>query len=565
MAFRGVETNIELAKYGLVGSRNLAAVPVTALLQARNISLDTGSITRAGGAHAYNSGVSIDLLEMEESTDTYLLEDGTGGYLLEGNGPPLAAGIVGLRDWFPIDASQRLIAALSNGSIWRDAGGLGFFASAKSGLSTSAIYVFAEGGSEVLANNRKLFITTGFDQVQVFDGDAATTRDITAGAAGKPDDWTGSTQPKSLFFHNGRLWGVLNHILYGSTVTNHEDFKSAGSVVIPVQTGEGSYIQGGISFKGRLFLFKWPTGIYWLDDSSSTQANWLVKRLTKSTGLASPNALCQVDDDVLFLSEIGHIHILSGIQDFGDVQNSDLSALNELTSYIRDNVDTSKAALERAWAIYYPEKKQARFAMRSLGSTVNDIQFIVDMNRKNTPRIHIDDLIECGALALRQDSTRVDRPISGDSSGVVWLLDQDHTSVFEGGDAVNHQHTRTYTTEFQLPHTDFAWFHEKLGAVNKNYAYLEAIMQPAGNFTISFDIYYDGVFRATITMNTGQSGAALGSFVLGEDALGGESLLNTRKRLRGSSRRLSIVGRQSNADEKFILSQLSVGLVPGSA
>jgi hypothetical protein len=555
MAFRGVETNVELAKYGLVGSRNLAAVPVTALLQARNLSLDTGSITRAGGAAKYNGGDEADLLEMEASTDTYLLEDGSGGYLLEGDGPPLQAGIVGLRDWFPVDTLQRLIACLNDGTIWRDTSGEGFFAVAKSGLSTSSIYVFAEGGSEIIGNNRKLFITTGFDQVQVFRGDTATTGNINTGVAGKPDDWTGTNQPKSIFFHNGRLWGVLNHILYGSTVTDHEDFKSAGSVTIPVQTGEGSYIQGGISFKGRLFLFKWPNGIYWLDDSSSTQANWLIKRLTKSTGLASPNALCQVDDDVLFLSEIGHIHILSGIQDFGDVQNSDLSALNELTSYIRDNVDTSKSSLERSWAVYYPEKKQARFAMRSLGSAFNDIQFVVDMNRKNTPRIHIEDITEGGALAVRQDANRVERPITGDTHGIVWLLDQDATNKDGAG----------YSTEFQLPHTDFAWFHEKLGSVRKNYAYLEAIMQPTGNFTLSFDIYYDGVLRDTVTMNTGLSGSALGSFVIGEDALGGESLLNTRKRLRGSSRRLSLVGRQSVADEKFILSQLSIGLVPGSA
>jgi len=555
VAFRGVETNIELAKYGLVGSRNLAAVPVTALLIARNISLDTGSITRAGGSAKYNGGAEVDLLEMEESTDIYLLEDGSGGYLLEGDGPPLPAGIVGLRDWFPIDASQRLIAALDNGEIWRDTSGEGFFTLAKTGLNVNSIYVFAEGGSEALGNNRKLFITTGFDQVQVFRGDASTTGNINTGVAGKPDDWTGANQPKSLFFHNGRLWGVVNHILYGSTVTDHEDFKSAGSVTIPVQTGEGSYIQGGMSFKGRLFLFKWPNGIYWLDDSSTTQANWLIKRLTKSTGLASPNAFCQVDDDVLFVSEIGHIHILSGIQDFGDVQNSDLSALNELTSYIRDNVDTSKEALERVWGVYYPEKKQARFAMRSLGSPVNDIQFIVDMNHKNTPRIHIDDKDECGALAVRQDVNRVERPICGDSDGIVWLLDQEATNK-DGA---------SYLTEFQLPHTDFAWFNEKLGAVRKNYAYLEAIMQPTGNFTISFDIMYDGVLRDTITMNTGESGAALGSFVIGQDALGGESLLNTRKRLRGSSRRLSLIGRQNEPDEKFILSQLSVGLVPGSA
>ena len=560
MAFRGVEANIELAKYGLVGTRNLAAVPVTALLQARNISLDTGALTRAGGSRAYNYG-SNSFFEMEEDASLLLQEDGSSFILTEGGGAVLPAGIVGLWDWFPTTDAQSMVAGLNNGQIWIDQLGAGDFTLAKTGLNSASIYVFAEGGAEDIGRTRKLFIANGFNPVQVFDGTAATTRDI---GANKPGDWAGAVQPRSVFFHNGRMWGVLNHLLYGSTVTDHEDFTNTGSVIIPVQTGEGAFIQGGISFKGRLFVFKWPTGIYWLDDSSSSQSNWSMKRMTRSTGLASPNAMCQVDDDVLFISEIGHIHMLSGIQAFGDVQNSDISALNELTSYVRDNVDTSKAALERTWGIYYPEKKQARFAMRSPGSTVNDIVFTVDMNHKDTPRIHIDDKDEVGALAIRQDALRVERPMSGDSGGVVWLLDQDHTSIFTGT-ATDHTHLRTYTSEFQLPHTDFAWFHEKLGSVRKNYAYLEAIMQPTGNFTLSFDVLYDGVIKDVITMNTGESGSALGSFVIGQDQLGGESLVNTRKRLRGSSRRLSLIGRQSGADEKFTLSQLTVGLTPGSA
>lgn len=562
MAFRGVEANIELAKYGLVGTRNLAAVPVTALLQARNISLDTGAITRAGGSRLYNNAAEEIALELEESLDL-LLTEASEVLLVEGaSGVTLPAGVVGLWDWFPTINAQRTIAGLNNGELWRDATGVGTFALAKTGLNAASIYVFAEGGAEDIGNARKLFVANGFNTVQVFSADAATTVNIGANA---PADWTGSSQPRSVFFHNGRMWGVLEHLLYGSTVTDHEDFTTAGAVTIPVQTGEGSYLQGGISFKGRLFVFKWPTGIYWLDDSSSTQANWQMKRLTRSTGLASPNAMCQVDDDVLFVSEIGHIHMLSGIQDFGDVQNSDLSALNELTSYIRDNVDTSKSALERVHAIYYPEKKQARFAMRSLGGVQNDIVFVVDINHKDTPRIHIDDKDEVGALALHQDANRVARPMCGDSAGLVWLLDQDHTSIYSGTDELTHVHIRSYASEFQIPHTDFAWFHEKLSAIRKNYAYLEAVMQPAGNFTISFDVYYDGILKDVITMNTGESGSALGSFVIGQDSLGGDTLLNTRKRLRGSSRRLSLVGRQDGHDEKFILSQLTVGLTPGSA
>src|SRR5690349_4155869 len=272
MAFRGVEANIELAKFGLVGSRNLAAVPVTALLAARNISLDTGAITRAGGSARYNGRLSDGGYSLEDSSGVYELEDGSGIYLLETGAGALHADIIGLKDWWPTSLLQRLIAyvehtAGSHMHIYRDATGDGTFVEAYLG-TVGGIPVFAEGGSEEIGNDRKLFITNGLDPVQVFVGDAATTRDIGADA---PSDWVLGSQPRSLIFHNGRLWGILEHLLYGSTVTDHEDFTNTGSVIIPVQTGEGSFLQGGISFKGRLFLFKWPAGH--LKDRKSTRLN----------------------------------------------------------------------------------------------------------------------------------------------------------------------------------------------------------------------------------------------------------------------------------------------------
>jgi hypothetical protein len=557
MSYRGVEAPIELAKFGLVGSRNLAAIPPSALLEANNVALDSGAITRVGGSTKYNSLAitNISYLQLEESLFRYRLEDDSGYYLLEhsGSGSAVPRKIRGLFDWWPTSVLQRLIVFTDGGEVLRDAGGVGSFTTMKLGLNILGNPVFAVGGNEDQANNKKLFLTTGLDTVQVVDGDATMTRDINTGVAGAPDDWTGTTQPKSLFNHNGRMWGVSGHNLYGSTVTDHEDFKSAGSVIIPVETGVSSFLQGGMSFKGRLFLFKWPLGIYWLDDSSTTQANWFMKRLTKSAGMAGPNAITLVDDDVLFMSEIGHIHMLSGVNEFGDVKNSDLMALNELTPWVRENLNTSQAALERVQAIYYPDRKEAMFSCRSTVSTINDLKIVVDLNRKDTPRIRIEDKDVVEALAVREDTNRVLRPISGDDDGFIWLQDQATKDVGGVG----------YISEFQVPHTDFAWFNEKLATVRKNFSFLEVVMQPTGNFTLFIDVLQDGDYKETLLFSTGGSGAALGSFILGTDELAGDSIVNTRKRLRGSARRLSLIGRQSNPDEDFSISQMFVGFTPG--
>lgn len=529
MGFRGVEVPLELAKFGLVGSRNLASVPPNAMLTLKNVSLYEGTVRRGPGSKKYNSAAI--------------------------SGTPKVRGVL---DWWPIATTQRLVVVTSAGVILRDDTGTGTFATTmKSGLDVNGLPVWAEGGAEVLANNRKAFMTNGKNVVQVISGDAATTADITSGAAGKPDDWAGTNQPRSLFPHNNRMWGILNHYLYGSSVTNHEDYKTSPGVttfLIPVAPGDSEKLQGGMSFKGRLFLWKWPRGIYWLDDSSTTPSNWAVKRLTRAVGLAGPNALDLIDDDVIFVSEVGHIHLLSGVTEFGDVRNSDLTALNELIPFVRDQVELTETALERTEVKYYPEKKEAIIAMRSKGSQINDLIFKVDFNRADTPRIHTMDKDVSESLAIRKDANGIGRPISGDNLGFVWHIDESVKSKDGAG----------YNTEFQTPHTDFAWFDAKLGPRRKNFHWLEAVFQPIGDFTLNIDTIIDGNFAETIAFNTGNSGAALGTFILGTDKLAGDEVVNRRQRIRGDGRRLSLNGRMSTANEDFAASLFYIGLAPGS-
>ena len=98
MAFRGVEANIELAKYGLVGTRNLAAVPVTALLQARNISLDTGALTRAGGSIPYNDTTPAGSSYLVQEDGSKILQEDGFGILLEDAGVVLPGSVIALKD-----------------------------------------------------------------------------------------------------------------------------------------------------------------------------------------------------------------------------------------------------------------------------------------------------------------------------------------------------------------------------------------------------------------------------------------------------------------------------------
>ncbi len=520
MAFTGFTVPIPLGEFGLMGTKNLATIPPTALIQARSIALDQGTVRRAGGSALY--------------TATPI----TG-----------APKIRGLHDHFADATTQRLLAFTNAGKLLKDDGTGTFGTTLKTGLNVDGLPVFAEGGAETLAANRKTFLTTGFDVVQVLAADGATTANLTT----PPADWSGANQPRFLIPHNGRMWGGLLHRIYASLATNHEDFTGAGVVQLPIYPGVGSYLQGGISFNNRLWLWKYPKGLFWLDDSDVSSANWRIYQLSLAHSLAGPNAMDVADNDVCFMDANLHIHLLSGVQEFGDVKASDLTAANDMGPWVRENLAVNKDAAEHVWGRYYADKKEMWFACRRLGSTVNNINVIVDFNRPGRPRIRFEDKDECEALCMRRDAAGIPRPVVGDSTGTVWLLDRAGIDKAGAG----------YTSEWQTPHDDLGWFDPRLKSVRKNWKWVEAITQPTGEFLLYLDVWQEGDLKQSLTMSQGFGGAALGSFILGTSRLGGDFLMNKRRRLRGSSRRISFVGRMNESGADFSVSQLILGCTTG--
>jgi len=151
----------------------------------------------------------------------------------------------------------------------------------------------------------------GYNVVQVLSGTGVTTSDISA----PPADWTGTSQPIAGVVHNGRLWGWGNlndpHRIYGSLTSDHEDFTT-DSLTMSVFPGVGQKLVAGVTTQGRLFLWKFPRGLFWLDDADITVSNWLLRQKSIALGAAdSPYAVLPIDDDVLWLSAEGRFHVLS--------------------------------------------------------------------------------------------------------------------------------------------------------------------------------------------------------------------------------------------------------------
>jgi hypothetical protein len=521
--FKGYTAEIPLGAKGLVGTKNTPALSMGHLIQADNVAYTRGTVSKEGGAVKYNSTVI--------------------------SGAPT---VIGGWDWWPIAATQRMVVVLGDGTMKKDDGSGTFATTLASGLTTSASFpFFMEGGKEVAANNRKLFIYTGVNQVKVLSADGATVASI----ATPPADWAASF-PAAGLIHKDRHWGFGNpndpHRLYYTMTTNHEDFTGAGSGSISVYSGEGEKIVAAVSFKGLIIVFKYPFGTYMVDTRDPTVTNWRVDRLNRAVGSVSPQSVVLIDDDIVVLQNNGNFQLLSAVQDFGNLGTDSLSAAVYFDTFMVDNINIG--SMSDCRAIFYPAKREVQFALPKFGSSLNDAKITLDLNIPDLPRFRTSTRDTIRSLWLRKDSSNILRPVAGDSSGFVWRLDQDTKS--KDGNA--------YLGIIQTPPIDFSEVDPNLATVRKNGAFLEIVGEQLGNFNLIVDAYWDNRFAHSMTFNMGSSGAVLGSFVLGTDALGGDAVAYRRRKLRGSGKRLSLVIKNQEVNGDFSIAKIFVSFMPSN-
>lgn len=516
MPFNGQIAPIFVGRFGLSGSANQTDLTVGHLIEATNITYEGGTVQKEHGAVKYNASAI-------------------------GGGTPET--IIAGYDYFPSPGVQRMIVATDAGKIMRDTGAGTFPTTLKTGLTIGNNVDFVEGGAEVAANDKKLFIFTGVNVVQIVDADAVVTNDI---GANKPADWSGSNQPQWGAVHENLMWGGGNtndpHRVYYSTPTDHEDFTTSPAGSISVYPGEGDLITGAVSFKGFLVVFKSPRGIYLIDTSDGTAANWRVVPLTKDIGCPTQAVIEPIEDDIMFMDTQGRLQILSSIQATGGFGTDSISDRNDLNKFMRDNLSWGGNP-KKARLIYFPHKRQAHLVAHGSGSNVNNRRMVFDMADPNL-RASFIDRDNPVALWVR-DVGGIKTPVIGDDAGFVWDIEQE-TRDFEGA---------AYTARFQTPELDLSEIDPALGIVNKNGAFLEVVMEPTGNFSLSANIFWDGELTDSVQFNMGTVGVALGTFVLGTDVLGAAPTLNRKRRIVGSGRRISIQFSNAELGANFSLAR----------
>jgi hypothetical protein len=550
VSYRGQTVELPLGGNGLVGTRDLTVVNPGDLLQALNVTFENGLLEKEPGALRYTpSALDAGALAGKYFHAKYLAVGYFHAGYFGGGGAGSTTVVQGGHDWWPSETVQRQVVLTSLGRLLKDEGSGLFATTLASGLAVSQVRpVFVEGGKEVAANNRKLFVFTGKNPVQVLSGDGATTTAL----ATPPADWAGTNQPIGGVIHENRLMGFGNlndpHRIYWSNPNNHEDMTGTGSGSQPIYQGEGDRLMWAISFKGLLILAKAPRGIYVFDTSDPTVANWKVRRLTAQIGVPGPECAVPIDNDVVLMDSSGRFHMLSAVTEFGDLGSANMSYPRRFDTFVRKTL--SIIGLANARMLYYSAKRTIYVAVPTFGNVNNTAWIAIDLN--GPAQFRYSDWLPVECLWLRKDPSGIGRPMAGDTRGTVWFLDQDARNVGFAGPG--------YLGRVETAWSDLTGGNPKGATTLKHLQFLELLYEPQGNHSVDVEVLCDGKRACQINVPLRAQGAILGrTFILGQVRLGRASRMRTvRRRITGTGRRVALQISNAIAGQSFALARAYV-------
>lgn len=519
MAYGGVAVKIPLGSMGLFTDAAPGDIPPSALIRAENITLENGVIEKAKGGLRYNLSA-------------------------------LPAGIVALADYWPDTLTQRTIAVCADGTAYRDIGDRLFSGNVAitSGLGALTPNTqLIEAGAETSGSPKKLFLLTeGKNQLKVLSGDGTSFSDVSSPAV----DWVTPNFPTVAIVHRNRLWVFMEHTAYGSDSGNHENFTT-NALIQPIYVGEGGRIIGAYVFKGRMFVFKDGGLVYFLNDEDPDDANWYWLKLAGNFGLASPHAVFDALNDMIAVNTTGTATSYTAVQALGDVESADIFRNARMERYVHTNLN--KGGLDTIHTLYYPEKKQAFMTYRQSAGANNNTMICIDLGQ-DAPKMTVNPKGTPNCLTLYKDTYGIQRPMYGDASGYVILMDREDRL----------EATAAFTSVFQTPALDFRNADGALANVEKHFDFLSVEFIPAGNWNLSCDYFIDGKFIETLSFPMYVDPDYMDEFELDEDYLQAEYANSISRRLKGTGRNISFKFYHSGSNQSFQVTGITVGFRPGS-
>lgn len=514
MGYTGTRAKIPLGEFGILTDIAPDKAPPTSLRSANNICYFNGDVQKAPGGIRWNETA-------------------------------LSAGIIAVRQWLPDTTTERMVAVTSAGDIYK--GRDRVFGTAVNTTISSVLTpncVFADGGAETAGRDKKLFLfTAGATNPYVLAGDGTAFTVLSRPSS----DWnTATAYPKFGVVHRNRLWAFAGQISYASDSGDHENFQTA-SLVEPVYPGEGGELRGGFVFKGRLFAFKDGGFVYLLNDMDSDDGNWYWQKIGSNFGLAAPNAIAEVLDDLLAGNTSGTITSYAASQKLGNVEAADIIQDTQFESYLRHN--TSKVGVPFQHIQYYAEKKLLFATYRTGYYTYNNTLLMLDFGRNAALRPSLWTKGSPQCLGQYRDVNQISRPMYGDKDGYLVLMDAEDR--IEGATA--------YSGSFQTQHLDFSHINPAFSATEKHFDFIAVHYLPESAGNLSCDYFIDGRYVDTVTFPMIQYQAPeLNVLELNVDRLAQENQETAIVKIAGSGRTLSARFYNSGSNQSFRIPAITV-------
>lgn len=487
------------------------------LLMATNVSLRYGSVEKEGGSVRWNQSA-------------------------------YPAGIAAFNDWWPVDELQRIIVVCKDGKVYRqtspyERSEVVAVNEAPSTLTPSSQTHMVWCGTEQQGNPRKLFIFTGNDPVQVITGDGTTRSNISKPAL----DWGSNNWPTMGVVHDGAVWvwGCPSnpHTVYRSSPSDHEDFQTVGEAqLVTVFPGDGSSILAGIVFKTRLYVVKYPLGLYYIDDTGTFPIPF---KLSDSFGAGSIHSAVSVLDDVLIANSSGSITSLHAVNALGNTEQGDVLKMLKCVSFMQEN--SNQNGTDGRQMVYYEDKKQVLITYRSPSGTKNDRVLKLDYHA-GEPKVTWSDKDQANCLGLIRDVRHVPRPFYGSDDG--YLYQMEHVMRNVGGSA--------FKAMWQTPFLDFGFLDKKLEELDKIFDFIGVTYESQGKWNLLCDVFVDDRFVQTIQFDMGRGTHLDGAFPLDKARLAGPGPVTPKLQpISAMGRRISLRFYQSGLNQGFKVSAVN--------
>jgi len=562
VAYKGRVIHIPLGSQGLNQSPNPAQIPPAGLLEAKGLTFADDTLRKAPGVTqiaTYDGGVT-----------TY----------------PLAAW-----EFAPTDGKSYIYSLGASGVVYRCDSDSPAQVNTTTLTTLSPVPskgVFVECGNEASTRtdpvkDRMIMLFTGECTPVGFRGDAGTVQAVTV-----TGDWnSASNMPLGGVIHNGGLWAYGNanrpHYLYRSRLSDHADFATTttptmDAIFQSVYPGVGQRIYVAKSYKGMLFILKYPRGLFWLDDTDVNPAGWRVQQITDSIGCApSPQAAIQLDDGILFVSADGNLYaLLANTQ--GGIEVVNYGEKLGLDSWLRENLHLGQ--LDKIRGVWNTTTKEAIFSSYAKNGLSWGLTIVNDFSAMGkeggVPRVSYDTKDAATCLGVRRNPVSYQFETFYGTSGAPGTL-----RVIGKADRTNV--SSAYTGLFQTSHSNLGEYlsdaadADKIKSMMKIFDFLEIEYIPTSQGTLTIRTWVDGTLTDTISVTLQPSGPKiayssgtdfviyLGSGTTAASLLGGSTasgpapLSVQHVRLTGTGRRISFEFSNATASEDFNITGIYLG------